>query len=132
MVMSLGYHRLSTMQSDTEHERQSKILLFWMTYCLDTSMSARLGHAPVIRDYDITVPRLSYDSVIPNSFVDALDYSTRVSSLHCQVVEQLYTPVALQQSVDERRRRASNLVGELQEAWNGRGEVSPRYICSCR
>ena len=124
MVIQLGYHRLSTIQSDSEPERQSKILLFWMTYWLDTSFSFSLGHAPVIRDYDITVPRLSHGSIIPSSFVDGFNYSTMISSLQCQIVAKLYSPRSLESSVQERSMQASRLVEELQEVWDARGEVS--------
>ncbi|KAK5143958.1 hypothetical protein LTR32_004014 [Rachicladosporium monterosium] len=121
MVLSLGYHRLSTMQSDTDYARQVKISLFWMVYWFDTSFSVRLGHAPVIRDYDITVPRLSScSSIMPSAFLVAFNYSTTLSGLQCQVVEQLYSPLALRQSVDERHTRASRLMVALEEALNER------------
>ncbi|KAK1021988.1 hypothetical protein LTS16_026087 [Friedmanniomyces endolithicus] len=121
MVLSLGYHRLSSMQSDTDYARQVKISLFWMVYWFDTSFSVRLGHAPVIRDYDITVPRLSScSSIMPSAFLVAFNYSTTLSGLQCQVVEQLYSPLALRQSVDERHTRASRLIVALEEALNER------------
>ncbi|KAK0276305.1 hypothetical protein LTR35_010630 [Friedmanniomyces endolithicus] len=121
MVLSLGYHRLSTMQSDTDYARQVKISLFWMVYWFDTSFSVRLGHAPVIRSYDITVPRLSScSSIMPSAFLVAFNYSTTLSGLQCQVVEQLYSPLALRQSVDERHTRASKLMMALKEALNER------------
>lgn len=123
MVLSLGYNRIATLQADTEHVRQSKILLFWMTYWLDTSFSVRLGRAPTIRDYDITVPRLSHDSILPSNFVNAFNYSLTIGSLQSRAVEQLYSPLALQQSVGERRQRASRLIADLDHAWEGRGEV---------
>lgn len=112
------------MQSDTDHDRQSKILLFWMAYWLDTSFSVRLGHAPVIREYDITVPYLSHGTIIPSIFVDAFNYSIQISGLQCRIVEQLYSPLALRQSAHDRRIRASRLLEDLQDAWNRRSEVS--------
>ncbi len=131
MVLSLGYHRLSTMQSDTDYARQVKISLFWMVYWFDTSFSVRLGHAPVIRDYDITVPRLSScSSIMPSAFLVAFNYSTTLSGLQCQVVEQLYSPLALRQSVDERHTRASRLMVALEEALNERQLVGGR--CNLR
>ncbi|KAK0943842.1 hypothetical protein LTR29_004606 [Friedmanniomyces endolithicus] len=121
MILSLGYHRLSTMQGDTDYARQVKISLFWMVYWFDTSFSVRLGHAPVIRDYDITVPRLTLCSpIMPSAFLVAFNYSTTLSGLQCQVVEQLYSPLALRQSAEERRRRASGLMVALGEALDER------------
>ncbi|TKA67746.1 hypothetical protein B0A55_07789 [Friedmanniomyces simplex] len=113
------------MQSDTDYARQTKISLFWMVYWFDTSFSVRLGHAPIIRDYDITVPRLSYcSSIMPSAFLVAFNYSTTLSSLQCKVVEQLYSPLALRQSVEERRKRASRLVVALGEAWDERDRAA--------
>jgi hypothetical protein len=125
IVLSLGYHRLSNLRSDTETERQSKILLFWMTYWLDTSFAVRLGRAPVIQHYDITVPRFSHGSIVRTGWVDAFNYCTRIGSLQCQVVEQLYSPLSLEQSAEERLRRASRLLKDLQRIWDARGDVPP-------
>lgn len=125
MVISLGYHRFSNMAADLEHEQQSKIVLFWMCYWLDTSFAVRLGHAPVIRDYDITVPLLSYGKGIPRPFVDAFNFWTLISRLQCQAVEQLYSPMALRQHASERSRRATSLARDLSDAWEGRERVSP-------
>lgn len=123
MVITLGYHRLSTMQADSDKERQGKIMLFWMCYWLDTSFAVRLGQAPVIRDYDITVPQLQYGKGIDSPFVEAFNYWTTISRLQCQVVEQLYSPLAQRQPLQERSRRAACLARELQETWSEREEV---------
>ncbi|KAK5738434.1 hypothetical protein LTR17_005962 [Elasticomyces elasticus] len=89
MVISLGYHNLSTMQSDTVAERESKIALFWMVYWLDNSFAVRLGRAPIIRDYEVTVPRLTSASTMPSTFLDAFNFSTRHSSLQCQATSSV-------------------------------------------
>jgi hypothetical protein len=124
MVLSLGYHRSASMTSDTEAERQSKLLLFWLIYWLDTSFSVRLARAPVIQHHHITVPRLSHGSIVPSSFVDAFNYMNRIGYLQCQVVDQLYSPPSLQLSQDDRQANiASRLVDELQHIWDTRGEV---------
>ena len=121
IVLSLGYNRLSSMRSDEETARQVKILVFWMAYWLDTSFSVRLGRAPIIRPHDIAVPQLTEQSIIPKGWVVAFNYSTRISGLQCQVVEQLYTPLAVQQSLEERKNRAAHLIEELGKVWEGRG-----------
>ncbi|KAK3651683.1 hypothetical protein LTR56_005491 [Elasticomyces elasticus] len=124
MVISLGYHNLSTMRSDTIEERESKIALFWMVYWLDNSFAVRLGRAPIIRDYDVTVPRLTSASTMPSTFLDAFNYSTRHSSLQCKVIEELFSPLALQQSHEERCRRAARLISALEECWATRVMVT--------
>ncbi|KAK0904105.1 putative pyridoxal kinase [Friedmanniomyces endolithicus] len=57
---------------------------------------------------------------MPSAFLVAFNYSTTLSGLQCQVVEQLYSPLALRQSVDERHTRASRLMVALEEALNER------------
>ncbi|KAF2218761.1 hypothetical protein BDZ85DRAFT_65614 [Elsinoe ampelina] len=132
MVIALGYHRLSTMQNDTEEERQGKILLFWLTYWIDTSFAIRYGQVPVIQNYAISVPRMSHDSAIPNTFVEAFGHSCRIGDLQCQVVEQLYSPLAAAVSLEERHRRASKLLDALRESWALREQVrnDPRLLFS--
>ncbi|KAG8625732.1 hypothetical protein KVT40_006133 [Elsinoe batatas] len=128
MVIALGYHRLSTMQNDTEEERQDKILLFWMAYWIDTSFAIRYGQVPVIQNYAISVPRMTRDSLIPNTFVEAFGHSCRIGDLQCKVVEQLYSPHAAAVSLDERRRRAAKLLDALQESWALREQSSSSIL----
>ena len=124
VVLALGYSRLSSMHSDSESEREVKILIFWMAWWLDTSFSVRLGRAPIIRPHDIAVPQLSENSIIPKGWLVAFNYSTRISGLQCKIVEQLYTPGAVLQTAEERSKRASQLLNELYEVWEARGPVS--------
>lgn len=121
IVLALGYNRLSSMQSDSESTRQVKIFVFWMAYWLDTSFSVRLGRAPIIRPDDIGVPQLSDNSIVPDGWAVAFNYSTRISGLQCKVVEHLYTPLSVQQCLEERKKRASRLLLELDQAWHARG-----------
>lgn len=124
MVTSLGYNRLSSMQSDTEQQRQHKIYLFWMVYIFDTSFSIRLGRSPVIRDHDITVPMIVDNGAVPKAFVRVLHYWIELGRVQCQAVEHLYSPAALQQPLEERSRRAARLVLRLQEVWDAREQVA--------
>lgn len=132
MVVFLGYNRLSSMQNDTEQERQHKIYLFWMVYILDTSFPILLGRSPVMRDHDIAVPMIADDSVIPTAFVRVLHYWVEIGRVQCQAVEYLYSPSALLQSLDERSKRATKLVERLQQAWAAREEVSTAHCFTGR
>jgi hypothetical protein len=123
MAISLGYHRASTMKLDTVRERNAKILLFWMVYLLDTSFAVRLGRAPVIPERDITVPMVTHGGSLPSEFVSIFCYWVEIGRLQCQTVEQLYSPVALQQSPKERSNRAKQLSERLEEAWVSRSKV---------
>jgi hypothetical protein len=135
MAISLGYHRASTMKLDTVRERNEKIFLFWMVYLLDTSFAVRLGRAPVIPERDITVPMVTHGGALPPEFVDMFQYWVEVGRVQCQTVEQLYSPVALQQSPRERASRAQQLSARLEEAWDSRSKVrevssnTQRYDC---
>lgn len=120
MVISLGYNRLSSMQSDTEQQRQQKIYLFWMVYTFDTGFSIRLGRSPVIRDYDITVPMVTDTGMVPKAFVSILRYWVELGRVQCQALEHLLSPSALQQPLEERSKRAADLVVRLQEVWEAR------------
>ena len=120
MVISLGYNRLSSMQNDTEQQRQQKIYLFWMVYIFDTSFSIRLGRSPLIRDHDITVPMVTDTGMVPKAFVSVLQYWIELGRVQCQAVEHLLSPAALQQPPEERSRRAASLVVRLQEVWDAR------------
>jgi hypothetical protein len=123
MVISLGYHRASTMKLDTVRERNEKIFLFWMVYLMDTSFAVRLGRAPVIPESDITVPMVTHGGCLPSEFVDVFCYWVEVGRTRCQTVEQLYSPAALQQSHRERSNRAKQLSDRLEEAWSLRSKV---------
>lgn len=120
MVISLGYNRLSSMQNDTEQQQQQKIYLFWMVYIFDTSFSIRLGRSPVIRDHDITVPMVTDAGMVPPAFVSVLRYWIELGRVQCQALEHLLSPAALQQPLEERSKRAANLVVRLQEVWDAR------------
>lgn len=128
MVITLGYNRLSSMQSDSEQARQHKIYLFWMVYTFDTSFSIRLGRSPVIRDHDITVPMVSHNGLVSNAAVGVLHYWVELGRVQCQAVEHLYSPAALQQSPEERSKRAAKLVVRLQEVWDAREVFSPQTL----
>lgn len=127
MVISLGYNRISSMQSNTEQQRQQKIYLFWMVYIFDTSFSIRLGRSPVIREHDITVPIIADNGAVPKAFVGVLNYWIELGRVQCQAVEFLYSPAALQQPLEERSKRAAKFVVRLQEVWDARDEVSLQH-----
>lgn len=124
MVLYLGYNRPSSMQNDSGSVKGSKMLLFWMANWLDCSFSVSLGHYPLIRSYDIAIQPMGRGMGIPDSFVVAFNYSSRISRLQCKVVAQLFSPAALQMSAAERQKTIPSLIGEIEDAWKSREEVS--------
>lgn len=124
LAVSLGYNRMSSMLSDSVEEREQKLFLFWILYAFDTSFSIRLGHSPAIRDHDIAVPLLPENGSIPQALVHVLYNWVELGRVQCQVVEHLYSPVALGQSIEQRSKNASKLAMRLQEIWVARNQVS--------
>ncbi|PNS18397.1 hypothetical protein CAC42_6214 [Sphaceloma murrayae] len=120
MVRTLAYHDLATMRSDSESVRQGKILLFWMVYWLDTSCAFRFARSPVICENDISVPHLSHGSIIPPSFVNAFEYSIRLSGFQCRIIDELYSYQGQRQKNTDRSQRIGGLQEQLREIWDRR------------
>lgn len=117
IVVSLGYNRISTMHSDSELERERKIMLFWLTYWLNVSFAIRIGHAPTIRDCDITVPFPGPGSPLHSSLHQQFRYWLTIGRLQHRLVEGLYSPSAMKLPVHERSSKAARYSGELDAAW---------------
>ncbi|GES58084.1 fungal-specific transcription factor domain protein [Aspergillus terreus] len=114
LCQTLGYHRVSSMEHDTESVRQDKINLFWTIYSIDKALSLRLGRAATIQDYDISVPLTPYifGNVEPWSTIYTLwIHHARIQG---NVYEQLYSPKALNQPEEQRVIQARKLAAELQ------------------
>ena len=123
MVLSLGYNRLSSMQSESDQQQQQqKIYLFWTVYVLDASFSTRLGRLPVIREHDISVPTISSNGIVPDSFVEMLRYWIDLCRIQCHAVEHLYSPASTHQPPDERSALIERLTTRLEEIWRAREE----------
>ncbi|KAJ4298382.1 hypothetical protein N0V88_003412 [Collariella sp. IMI 366227] len=108
ICQTLGYHRIRSPTPESE----PKAVLFWSSYLLDKALSIRSGRAPVIQDYDITVPRRLGDEtdvsdtswrVILNQWVSYADFLGRA-------YEQLYSPAALARPQEQRAESARQLV----------------------
>jgi hypothetical protein len=123
MVLSLGYNRLSSMQSESDQQQQQqKIYLFWTVYVLDASFSTRLGRLPVIREYDISVPTISSNGIVPDSFAEMLRYWIDLCRVQCHAVEHLYSPASTHQPLSERSALIKRLTTRLEEIWRAREE----------
>jgi len=124
LAVSLGYNRISSMLSDSAEKREQKLFLFWILYTFDTSFSIRLGRSPTIRDHDIAVPLLPDNGSIPQALVHILYNWIELGRVQCQVVEQLYSPAALRQPIEQRTQNASTLAARMQDIWVARSQVS--------
>jgi hypothetical protein len=124
LAVSLGYNRMSSMLSDSAEKREQKLFLFWILYTFDTSFSIRLGRSPTVRDHDIAVPLLPDSGSIPHALVHILYNWIELGRVQCQVVEQLYSPAAPRQPIEQRTQNASTLAARMQEIWVARSQVS--------
>ncbi|PVI00756.1 hypothetical protein DM02DRAFT_614115 [Periconia macrospinosa] len=97
----LGCHRSQPTHSDNEPDLSSSSSLFWTVYIMDKGLSLRLGRASHIRDEDIT---LAWES-------DPRDI--RAARVQGKVYDQLYSPVGLSRTQNERVIIAQSLLEEL-------------------
>lgn len=121
MCVQLGYHHLTSAQVKTK-DGQAQQYLFWMFYMMDHGFAITLGRTPVAPDWDITTPT-PRDVQSGSLFMHMMGYWTELAQVQGQVVEQLFSPAAMQLSLESRSYRANALVNALQDAWQRRIEV---------
>ncbi|KAK4133515.1 hypothetical protein BT67DRAFT_52832 [Trichocladium antarcticum] len=121
LCQTLGYHRLRVLTPENE----GKAILFWAAYLLDKALSLRSGRAPVIQDYDVTVPRgmappvggggggSSSNDVSDISWRRVLDQWIACADFLGRAYEQLYSPAALARPPEQRAESARQLVETL-------------------
>ncbi|KAF2839200.1 hypothetical protein M501DRAFT_1016280 [Patellaria atrata CBS 101060] len=115
LCQTLGYHRATTMKNNTPEEKFNKIITFFWIYILDRSLSIRLGRAPIIQDYDVSLPMPSTIGQIHSiSWTQTLCCWIKIASVEGRIYQQLYSPVALQESTDRRVHKAKALAEELE------------------
>ncbi|KAK3311542.1 uncharacterized protein B0T15DRAFT_549129 [Chaetomium strumarium] len=112
LCQTLGYHRIRAPTSDSE----AKAILFWSCYLLDKALSLRSGRAPVIQDYDITVPRgLGAGIDLPDaSWRVVLNQWISYAAFLGRAYEQLYSPAALARPQEQRAESARQLVQTME------------------
>ena len=114
MVLTLGWHRSSSMKNDSESLQRQKKVIFWMLYIIDKNLSLRLGQASLIQDYDIDLPFPRGDqsgSLASLSRISIWAGAARVMGL---VYQQLYSPGALKQTDAARFQAVEQLLQEVE------------------
>jgi hypothetical protein len=120
------------MKDDTDDERMGKIFLFWHIYTMDKALSLRLGRAPIIQDWDMSLPLPVHDSGL-YSLASPMDnglgtrmlhFWIKVAQIQGQVYEKLFSAAAFLRPAEERAQVAAQLVEALNEAWAERGDAS--------
>lgn len=117
-VISMGYHRKSSLKGDSWEVAEDKRHAFWTIYTFDKNLALNLGYTPNIQDYDIDI---DYYTISTNPGVRPWDESViamaELSKLEGMIYEQLYSLSALDKSVAERANIISTLSSSFQ-GWN--------------
>jgi hypothetical protein len=105
---------------------EKKQALFWFAYMLDKGLALRFGRASVLQDYDIALPRsvpatgdtigrVAGPAAAPDPWQEVLEFWIRHAEIQGHTYEYLYSPAALQRSVESRVESARLLVEKLSQ-----------------
>lgn len=100
-------HDSNTVLSD------KKAILFWFSYMLDRGLALRLGRAPTIQDFDVTLPRVIGQVNAPDMWKEVLRLWIIHADIQGQIYERLYSPSSLSHPVGQRIEVARRLAGRL-------------------
>ena len=115
MCQTLGYHRLSSMEHDSQEVQEKKQTIFWSVFTILNLLSLRLGRASPVPDYDIGVPSPLDTCTGKNVWRTVCALWTKQSMIEGKTYALLYSPAALNQLESERVAHARRLATELQE-----------------
>lgn len=129
ICQTLGYHRIASMKNDAPKEKEKKQFLFWLVYCIDKSLSLRLGRSSAIQDWDISIPfpemntstssaaSQSGESNEDTNILMAWVFQYWVVGGHYQgsIYETLYSSDAISQPDHVRQSRVETLARQLDE-----------------
>ncbi|RKK99415.1 hypothetical protein BFJ70_g17510 [Fusarium oxysporum] len=112
MCQTAGFHRKDLSMRNPE-ETDIKMILFWHTYTTDKALALRLGRAPAIQDWEITIPRtFSFEGILSLETKAVASMWLNAATLQGQVYEQLFCPAALSQPPAVLTERARLLAAE--------------------
>lgn len=90
-----------------------KAILFWFSYMLDRGLALRLGRAPIIQDFDITLPRVIGQVNATDMWKEVLRLWIAHSDVQGQIYQKLYSPTSLSHPVGQRVEAAQGLAAKL-------------------
>lgn len=91
-----------------------KAILFWFSYMLDRGLALRLGRAPIIQDFDVTLPRVISGRVnATEMWKESLKLWIAHADVQGRIYELLYSPSSLTHAVGRRVEAARGLAGRL-------------------
>lgn len=129
-IISLGYHRRSSMKNDSFEVAEDKRWIFWTFYMVDKNLSLNMGYSPAIQDYDVDVEyyQCSLDPGVAPWDKAALAM-VEISRLQGLIYERLYSLQALNSSPEAKARIIDDLYPQLQKwhhEWSQVGPVTDR------
>lgn len=117
LCQDLGYHRVTggTVSGDESVTvlNDKKAILFWFSYMLDRGLALRLGRAPIIQDFDVTLPRVIGQVNATDMWKEVLRLWIAHSDIQGQIYEKLYSPTSLSHPVNQRIEAAQILANKL-------------------
>lgn len=118
LCQDLGYHRVtggvSAHDAAGADLNDKKAILFWFSYMLDRGLALRLGRAPIIQDFDVTLPRVVGQRVnATETWKESLRLWIAHADIQGRIYEKLYSPTSLAQPVSQRVEVAQALAGRL-------------------
>lgn len=128
MCQSLGYHRASTLASDSPEDAHIKSHTFWILYYFDKSMSIRLGRPSTIQDFDIDLPLPTLGGGLSDAWTKVWHLQIKTGGVQGRVYEQLFSRAALLEDVSTRIRKAKVLAEEVKQIRHAHQNVGNRWV----
>lgn len=110
---TLGLHQNESCMNSKSDDSRYEQILFWSVYCIDKSLSLRLGRSSSISDWDITTPLPVLEEPHSQPLVSLL--SRWIPTARCQgkIYDMLYSPDSIAQSDQERLSRVEDLADDI-------------------
>ena len=120
------------MANEVPDERSRKSYLFWIVFCLERSLSLRLGRSSSMRDIEITLPKPEAIKTTANIGAHS-DLAGLVEASHIfgALFEQLFCPSSFSLAADVRASRAQSLVADWERimAHRANNQVRGAPVC---
>lgn len=110
VCLALGYHRKDFLPGETEDMRKRRAARFWLVYILDKALALRFGRSSNLQDYDITLPRRIGPLGEFDEHCETIQGWLRHAEVQAKTYENLYSPIALLQPVEQRIQSARSCI----------------------
>lgn len=128
-VVSLGYHRESSLKNDPFEVAEEKRQVFWNIYAVDKNLSLNMGYSSTLQDFDIDV---QYFTLSSDPGIRVWDRATlamvEISRLQGQIYDRLYSHQALTASPEAKFLAINNLSPQLEKWHRDWSQVRSCYL----